>query len=32
MDFMKWSVGDVTVTKVPELDRVVDGFLKAGGQ
>ena len=22
MDFMKWTVGDVTVTKVPELDRV----------
>ncbi|MFN3230576.1 MAG: MBL fold metallo-hydrolase [Alphaproteobacteria bacterium] len=22
MDFMKWSVGDITITKVPELDRV----------
>ncbi len=22
MDFMKWTVGDVTITKVPELDRV----------
>ena len=22
MEFMKWTVGDVTVTKVPELDRV----------
>jgi len=22
MDFMKWKIGDVTVTKVPELDRV----------